>query len=55
MSTDSNQLNEDINKLIDELTPASWDEDDKPPTKGEVKEMQKRRAETGENLRLFWE
>lgn len=55
LSTDSNQLNEDINKLIDELTPASWDEDDKPPTKGEVKEMQKRRAETGENLRLFWE
>ena len=28
LSTDSNQLNEDINKLIDELTPASWDEDE---------------------------
>jgi hypothetical protein len=54
LSTDSNQLDEDIGKLIDELTPASWD-DDKPPTKGEVKEMQKRREDTGENLRLFRE
>jgi hypothetical protein len=53
LSTDSNQLDEDIGKLIDELTPASWDDDDKPPTKGEVKEMQKRREDTGEDLRLF--
>ena len=54
LSTDSNQLDEDIAKLINELTPASWD-DDPPPTKGEVKEMQKRREDTGENLRLFRE
>jgi hypothetical protein len=54
LSTDSNQLNEDIAKLINELTPASWD-DDPPPTKGEVKEMQKRREDTGEDLRLFRE
>ena len=54
LSTDSNQLDEDIGKLIDELTPASWD-DDKPPTKGEIKEMQKRREDTGENIRLFRE
>ena len=54
LSTDNNQLNEDIAKLINELTPASWD-DDPPPTKGEVKEMQKRREDTGENLRLFRE
>ena len=52
LSTDSNQLNEDIAKLINELTPASWD-DDPPPTKGEIKEMQKRREDTGEDLRLF--
>jgi hypothetical protein len=54
LSTNNNQLNEDIAKLINELTPASWD-DDPPPTKGEVKEMQKRREDTGENLRLFRE
>jgi hypothetical protein len=52
LSTDSNQLDEDIAKLINELTPASWD-DDPPPTKGEIKEMQKRREDTGEDLRLF--
>jgi len=54
LSTDSNQLDEDIAKLINELTPASWD-DDPPPTKGEVKDMQKRREDTGEDLRLFRE
>ena len=54
LSTDSNQLDEDIVKLINELTPASWD-DDPPPTKGEVKDMQKRREDTGEDLRLFRE
>ena len=52
LSTNNNQLNEDIAKLINELTPASWD-DDPPPTKGEIKEMQKRREDTGEDLRLF--
>ena len=52
LSTDSNQLDEDIAKLINELTPASWD-DDPPTTKGEIKEMQKRREDTGEDLRLF--
>jgi hypothetical protein len=54
LSTNNNQLNEDIAKLINELTPASWD-DDPPPTKGEIKEMQKRREDTGEDLRLFRE
>ena len=54
LSTDSNQLDEDIVKLINELTPVSWD-DDPPPTKGEVKDMQKRREDTGEDLRLFRE
>lgn len=55
LSTDQGQLDDDITKLINELTPASW-EDDPPPTKGEVKEMQKRREDTGEkDLRLFRE
>ena len=59
LSTDEKTLEEDITKLINELTPASWasmsEEGDKPPTKAEVKEMQKRREDTGEDLRLFRE
>ncbi len=54
LSTDSNQLDEDIAKLINELTPASWD-DDPPPNKGQVKDKQKRKEDNGENFKIFRE
>ena len=57
LSTDGKTLEEVAGRLIADMTPASWasmsEEGDKPPTKAEVKEMQKRREDTGEDLRLF--